>query len=69
MTVNWDFEDQFAFICNLHTMYRIPPAASASYVKAVFADLSWPQVYEIVAEAVLNYEEIYAHLKKKEMVE
>ena len=69
MTINWDFKEQFALICNLHSMYRIPPATSGQFVKQVFADIAWSEVYEIVAQAVSNYDEIYAHLKKEGMVE
>lgn len=69
MTVDWSHKHQFALICNLHTMYGIPPHSSGRYVKEVFPRLTWTEIYDIVSQAVLNYDEIYAHLKKQGMVE
>lgn len=67
--VNWQHQHQFAFCCNLKTMYGVAPHNCAKYLKEVFPHLPWPTVYDIVAELTLNFDEIYAHLKKKGMVE
>ena len=69
MVINWQHKEQFALICNLRTMYGIPPHSSSGYVKEVFPSLTWNEIYDIVSQVVINYHEIYAHLKKQGMVE